>query len=139
MRFTAMLAVTLGLAAGSVTLQSQSPEQAPALAAQRTWLSLIDASKYGEAWRSAAPAMQHAVSEVNFAKAIGSVREPLGALSARTLSTATSQTQLPGAPDGHYVLAQYNSRFANKAAAVETVVTVQEMDGAWHVSGYYIR
>jgi hypothetical protein len=34
---------------------------------------------------------------------------------------------------------QYKSSFANKKSAVETVTSMREADGAWSVSGYYIR
>jgi len=34
---------------------------------------------------------------------------------------------------------QYESVFANKKSAVETVTPMLEPDGTWHVSGYYIK
>ncbi len=41
--------------------------------------------------------------------------------------------------DGEYVVFQFNTTFAQKAAAVETVTAVREPDGSWHVGGYFIR
>jgi len=46
---------------------------------------------------------------------------------------------LPGAPDGQYVLIQFNASFEQKAHAVETVTPMLERDGTWKVSGYFIR
>ncbi len=46
---------------------------------------------------------------------------------------------LPGAPDGEYVVIRYRTEFENKMKAVETVTPMLEADGAWRVSGYYIR
>lgn len=53
---------------------------------------------------------------------------------------ATSyMTSLPGAPDGEYVVVQFETSFTNKKAAAETVTPMLENDGQWRVSGYYIK
>jgi hypothetical protein len=46
---------------------------------------------------------------------------------------------LPGAPDGSYVVFQFDTVFEQKAAAVETLTAGREPDGTWHVIGYFIR
>jgi hypothetical protein len=46
---------------------------------------------------------------------------------------------LPGAPDGEYVVIQFESSFEKKKSAVETVTPMLEKDGKWRVSGYYIN
>jgi hypothetical protein len=46
---------------------------------------------------------------------------------------------LPGAPEGRYVVIQYETVFENKASAVETITPMLDPDGAWRVSGYLIR
>ena len=38
-------------------------------------------------------------------------------------------THLPGAPDGQYLVLQFNTSFAEKKAAVETVTVGLEKDG----------
>jgi hypothetical protein len=48
-------------------------------------------------------------------------------------------TTLPGAPDGEYVVIQYQSSFGKKNLAVETVTPMLDQDGVWRVSGYFIR
>jgi len=48
-------------------------------------------------------------------------------------------TSMPGAPDGEYVVIQFESSFANKESAVETVTPMKGEDGVWRVSGYYIK
>jgi hypothetical protein len=55
------------------------------------------------------------------------------------LKSRTYSTTLPGAPDGEYVVIQYQTSFANKKASVETVTPMREKDGRWRVSGYFIR
>ena len=51
---------------------------------------------------------------------------------------STYTTSLPGAPDGEYVVLQYESEFQRKKYAIETVTPMLD-DGQWRVSGYYIR
>jgi hypothetical protein len=54
------------------------------------------------------------------------------------VKVVTKAKSLPGAPDGDYEVVQFQTRFANKAAATETVVLSREATG-WKVDGYFIR
>jgi hypothetical protein len=45
----------------------------------------------------------------------------------------------PWAPDGSYVVLQFETRFEHKAAAVETVTSMLDRDGVWRVAGYFVR
>ena len=47
-------------------------------------------------------------------------------------------TEMPGAPDGGYVVIQYDAVYQHKKSAVETVTPMDD-GGEWRVSGYYIR
>lgn len=60
-------------------------------------------------------------------------------MQSRKLKSATYTKTLPGAPDGEYVVIQYDSSFVNKKSAVETVTPMLDKDGKWRVSGYFIR
>lgn len=51
----------------------------------------------------------------------------------------SSPTSLPGAPDGEYVVIQFETSFEKKKSSLETVTPMKEKDGAWRVSGYYIK
>ena len=70
---------------------------------------------------------------------VGNVRGPLGKLVSRKLKSREYTEKMPGAPDGKYVVIQYDSVFEKKASAVETVTSMADPDGAWRVSGYFIR
>lgn len=103
------------------------------------WLSLMDQGKISETYTTAAGMFRNAVTAAAWDTAAKGVRTPLGSLQSRTLKSTTAATTLPGAPDGEYVVFQFNTTFAQKAAAVETVTAVREPDGSWHVGGYFIR
>ncbi len=133
MRTLPLLLLTVPL-----TLVAQgSPEAASA--ADRQWLGQIDSGDYQAAYQASAKVMQDAATEPQFAQSMKAARAPLGDLRSRKLTDAEPTTTLPGAPDGHYVVAKYQSSFMKKASAVETVVVSQGEDGAWHVAGYFIR
>jgi hypothetical protein len=68
-----------------------------------------------------------------------SFRKPLGSLISRKLKSAQPMTELPGAPDGQYVLMQFETSFTNKKSAVETVTFMLEKDGQWKSGGYFIK
>lgn len=110
-----------------------------AQAAAGSWLALADSGRYEESWTAAAAAFQKAVGKEAWKSAIRSAREPLGKVRSRTLKSATYSTSLPGAPDGEYVVLQYDTVFEHKQAAVETITPMREDDGSWKVSGYFVR
>jgi hypothetical protein len=67
------------------------------------------------------------------------VRKPLGDLVSRKLKSAKATAELPGAPDGQYVVMQFETSFANKKSAIETVTFMLEKDGQWKSCGYFIK
>ncbi len=126
------------LAVSTAVLGAQSLPEAAAEQADLDWLQFIDRADYNDAFQHAAEAMQSG-TEAGFARAISQTRAPMGPLASRKLRNAKETTTLPGAPDGHYVVTQYSSSFAHKHSAVETVIAVQEQDGNWRVTGYFIK
>jgi len=103
------------------------------------WLAQIDGGKYAASWQGASAYFRGAVTEKVWSDALNRTRKPLGTLISRKLAAAQSATSLPGAPDGNYVVMQFNTSFSNKKEAVETVTFTQEKDGKWRAVGYYIK
>lgn len=137
-RAACLFVVALILTPAAALAQNSNKEKA-AVAAAEKWLSLVDHGKYAESWKESATYFRDRVTEQKWEQMSRSVREPLGKLISRHLKTATYETSLPGAPDGQYVVIQFDTSFANKKSAVETVTTVMDKDGAWRVVGYFIR
>jgi hypothetical protein len=104
-----------------------------------TWLPLVDQEKYGDAWDSAAAYLKNAVSRDDFIRALTGARKPLGEMKSRKLKSKEYRTSLPGAPDGEYVVIQFDTSFENKQSAVETITPMLDKDGTWKVSGYFIK
>jgi hypothetical protein len=110
-----------------------------AIAAAEAWLKLVDEGKYADSWDAAAEYLKNAVGKESFVKALDGARKPLGAVTERKLKSKEYRTSLPGAPDGQYVVIQYETSFENKKSAIETVTPMLDKDGKWRVSGYYIK
>jgi hypothetical protein len=107
--------------------------------AARAWLALLDGGRYAESWGDTAQLFQRAVPKEQWERQAAAVRDPLGKLVKRELRSATPRSSLPGAPDGAYVVLQFETAFEHKQAAVETVTPARDPDGRWRVSGYFIR
>lgn len=110
-----------------------------AIMAAENFLLLVDTGQYGKSWDVASFLFQNRVPKDTWVRQISSIRPALGALIARKIAGAEYMTELPGAPDGEYVVIQYNSSFAGKQNGMETVTPMLDRDGQWKVSGYYIR
>jgi uncharacterized protein DUF4019 len=117
---------------------ADKPEDA-AQAAAESWLKLVDTGDYSASWEQAAKVFKDAVQQADWGKMVGGVRTPLGKLVSRKLKSREYTEKMPGAPDGRYVIIQYDTVFEHKASAVETVIPMADPDGAWRVSGYFIR
>jgi hypothetical protein len=117
---------------------AEAPEDA-AEAAAGSWLRLVDAGKYAESWEQAATFFIGAVTRDKWKQSVNGVRGPLGKLVSRKIKSRQLAESLPGAPDGKYVVLQFDTVFENKASAVETVTPMLDKDGAWRVSGYFIK
>lgn len=110
-----------------------------AVEAARFWLKLVDEGKYLESWEEAAAYFENAITRKQWEQALAAVRKPLGKLESRKLKTKEYRTALPGAPDGEYVVIQFETSFENKKSAIETVTPMLDQAGVWRVSGYYIN
>jgi len=103
------------------------------------WLEVVDGADYALSWQEAAAFFREAISEAQWEASLKTVRTPLGKVLSRKVLSAEYATSLPGAPDGEYVVIQFETSFENKKDAVETVTPMKDADGKWRVSGYYIK
>jgi hypothetical protein len=122
-----------------VKAESDKAAEQAALRVANEWLQLVDNTKYDESWNSAAEFFKSAVSRDSWQQTLQAFRSPLGKIISRKVKSKKFTTSLPGAPDGQYVVIQYDTSFENKRSAIETVTPMLDKDGKWRVSGYYIK
>ena len=103
------------------------------------WLAVIDAGDYPLSWRTAANLLQSSVTQPQWEIALQTSRLPLGGVKSRTLKAANYSRTVPFAPDGDYVLMEYETRFEFKPLAIETLTTMKDRDNTWKVAGYFIK
>ena len=127
----------LGFCISNSTLANEKLEKAVSVA--QTWLAFLDDGKYGESWDTAAGYFKQAITKDKWEQAIAAVRKPMGRMLSRKLISKTYTQSLPGAPDGEYVVIQFETSFKNKQSGIETVTPMLDKDGQWRVSGYYIK
>ena len=103
------------------------------------WLLLIDSEKYEESWIEAAELFREAIPKENWISSVQNARSSFGKYLKRDLKSATYTKTLPGAPDGEYIVIQFDAKFGKKEKAVETITPMKDTDGKWRVSGYFIK
>ena len=137
-RFPAVTALTILLVIPPALAADQAAEKAARVAAE-SWLALIDSGQYAESWDEASPFFQSKVGKQEWIGMVQSARSSFGKLNKRVFGAAKYMTELPGAPDGKYVVIQFQALFEQKKKAVETITPKLAPDGKWRVSGYFIK
>ena len=135
------LAATL-IAAAALAHAGVKPEEIAAARAQvaaEPWLALLDAGEYEKTWDEASKAFKTSTTKEKWAEASKGLRDPLGKLVSRKLFSAKYTDKIPHAPQGKYVILQYDTAFEKKGMTIETVTPMLDPDGAWRVSGYYVK
>ena len=131
--------VVIGLILGTNVMADETEKEKSAIASAEKWLNFVDDGKYIQSWQESSDYFKQAIKQDQWKQAVQSVRRPLGKLVSRKLMSTLYTTSLPGAPDGEYVVIQFNTSFENKISGIETVTPKMDKDGMWRVSGYYIK
>ncbi len=139
MRTTSVAAIIVLLVGCIAAVAFGGEREEAAIKSAESWLALVDAGEYDESWNEAAAYFRSAVKKDDWVASLGAVRSPLGTTVSRSLKGATYVTELPGAPDGEYVVIQFETAFSKKGSSVETITPMKDEDGRWRVSGYFIR
>lgn len=122
-----------------IRTQAQQTTEQIAQQSAEAWLARLNSGDYAESWQQASSTFKAHVTKDQWQKMISATLGPLGPNTSRKLKSARYTTTLPGAPDGEYVVIQYDSSFEHKQSAIETITPMLDKDGLWRVSGYYIK
>ena len=139
----ALALILCGLMVAAAAGQSWAVDRAEAAkeatAAAEQWLQLVDDGKFNGSWLEASTYFRNVTTKADWKRQVSVWRTALGTVVSRKLRTAQYLTTMPGAPDGEYVMIQYDTSFTHKKSAVEIVVPMMDADGKWRVSEYSIR
>jgi hypothetical protein len=131
----ALFAIFLALPVSMPALaQAPTPNAAQPTPDDRAkqWLTLIDDSNYKGGIAQMGPQTRK-----DNVESLSRLREPMGAMATRNLKDIKLEKTQAGMPAGQYAVIRYESSFANRATAVETV-TLAMTKGAWAVVGYRV-
>ena len=120
---------------------SSNPEDATkdGAAAATSWLQLIDAGKYDDAWASSADEIKTVGPKEGFAKMMQQTRGPLGKEISRTVKDKAYAKDPQNAPPGEYVQIHFTTSFENSKDATELVIVKKQPDGTWKVGQYAVN
>ncbi len=136
--FGLIVAMPLSGIAQDKATNDHAAEKKAALEAVESWLKLIDSGKYAQSWDAAAKLFQDNVPKADWKKSVDATLSPLGKVVSRQVIAQHYLTQIPGGPDGEYVIVQFNTVFENKKEAMESITPLVE-NGEWKVSGYFVK
>lgn len=97
----------------------------------RQWLVLVDDKNYTQSWREAGTAFKTRQKNDAWAADAATKRGPLGAVASRGLKSIDLSRN-------NTAVVRYDTVFARKAAAVETI-TLNFENGGWLVSDYTVE
>jgi hypothetical protein len=126
-------------ATGDSSMQPELQDDQAAIDGGKKWLELIDSGRFGDAWDATAKYLKSSVTRSEWVNGLTDIRKPFGKLVSRTPAKFARAHSIPGAPDGDYVVIQYDSVFATGKNASEQLTLMLEADNSFRVSGYFIR
>lgn len=97
----------------------------------RQWLVLVDDKNFAQSWKDASKAFQTRQTADAWANDAGNKRVPLGAVASRDLKSIDVSRS-------NVAVVRYDTSFAKKTGAVETVTLSFENNG-WAVSDYSVN
>ncbi|HVV26670.1 MAG TPA: DUF4019 domain-containing protein [Rhizomicrobium sp.] len=130
---TLLLLAMLGFASPAFS-QSAVPSTAATATPDdraRQWLVLLDDKNYAQSWSEAGSSFKARRKTDAWAKDAAEKRAPLGAVASRDLKSIDLSR-------GNTAVIRYDTVFARKAAAVETVTLSFENNG-WSVADYSVN
>ena len=120
-------------------LAAAPPPQDAGRTAAEEWLVLVDAQKYAESWQKLDPAFAKKVGKKKWTSSMTEIRERVGKLTSRQFNSAEYTKELPGAPEGEYVIVEFDCTFEKKKTATERVTLILGRDLYWRVAGYAVK
>jgi len=133
-RFAAAFAVCAVIAPSL----AQDPRTTSAQLAARQWLTFADSLDAATSHQRSGAKFKTAMPLSAWTAALRRERETRGAVLGRTMVSTGFRGNIPGQPEGDYVLILFRTQFA-KGVGSESVTLEREGDGVWRVVGYVIR
>jgi len=123
----------------TITAWANDSELESAQESALSWLTLTDSGQFETSWNAASTLFKAAISESDLMQSLNAVGSSFGALKAREIVAATFSKTLSGAPNGRYVVFQFDTSYEKQASATETLSLIKDGDDVWRVAAYIIK
>ncbi|HYU32219.1 MAG TPA: DUF4019 domain-containing protein [Thermoanaerobaculia bacterium] len=139
-RTTRPLFVALALALALAGQAAAQAREEIAVTGAREWLALADSGQFGATWDQAGQLFQKSTPREKWEASLSAARKSYGNLERRNLKTVVVTENLPGAPQGKYVVTTFETKFAQApAATIEVITSYLEASDQWKVVGYNVK
>jgi hypothetical protein len=135
---TVAVAIILALLAG-IGIAAEDGIAHDAVSAAERWLALVDRGDYAESWEQAAARFKTSVTQDQWVHTVQPVREQLGTIISRKVSTKTFRPAVSDAWRRESVVIRFVTDFPNMHGADEVVTLVLAKDGQWKMMEYWIN
>ena len=132
-----LLSIALLLSARAALADDGELESAQELAL--SWLTLTDNGQFESSWNGASTFFQAAISESAWVSSLSAARSSFGRLKSRKIIASTFSKTLPGAPNGTYVVFQFETDFEKQVSTRETLAMIKVGRDVWRVAAYIIN
>jgi hypothetical protein len=103
------------------------------------WHGHLKVIHYYHAWQEFTTIARAIKNEEQWRHLHKALRTTYGSLGKRALRSVVRPERYPMLPDGRFAIVQFDTSFAHKQAAIETVVLALGQDGAWRIHDYIIN
>ena len=86
------------------------------------YLELLDQGRYQDAWQAMAPLFRSLHIQQEWQQRISTIRNAYGPVISREFARSSYRHTYRNAPDGEYLIFQFDNVFTHKAKGVETIV-----------------
>jgi len=136
-----LLSIALLLSARAALADDGELESAQELAQELalSWLTLTDNGQFDSSWNGASTFFQAAISESAWVSSLSAARSSFGGLKSRKIIASTFSKTLPRAPNGTYIVFQFDTAFEKQVSTRETLAMIKVGGDVWRVAAYIIN
>lgn len=135
-RVACVLSLAIALSLGSA---ARAAEPGPLEIAAFTWLELLDAGRFEDAWRESDPLLRQGIDRASWIAATKGLRDALGPVASREGVDRSYHTALEGAPAGHFFTLRIRTRLAGGGERIEIVTLVGGAEPSYRVAAYGLK
>ena len=103
-----------------------------------SWLALLDAGRFDDAWREAADLLRRSTSQAEWQDATRRLREEMGTVAAREAVTRDYHQDLNGIP-GIFFTLRFRTRLADGREVVEVLTLTPDAGQQYRAAAYGLK